>query len=419
MHLFSYLFVAFVALSLGVQLWLAQRHARHVQQHSQQVPATFSAQIDLAAHQKAAHYTVTKTRFGQWEMILGYALLLIWTFGGGLEYLDSQILGLGLTPIWSGVVFILAITLISSLLELPVSGYRTFRIEQRFGFNNTTFKLFISDNLKQLLLSLLIGLPLIWLVLWLMTHAGGLWWLYVWAVWMGFSLLMMWIYPAFIAPLFNKFTELADTALRSRIEQLLSRCGFSSNGIFVMDGSRRSSHGNAYFTGLGSNKRIVFFDTLLNSLTHDETEAVLAHELGHFKRKHILKHLGLMAALSLGGLALLGWLMQQSWFYSGLGVSTPSLHMALVLFMLIMPVFTFFFSPLMSLLMRKHEFEADEYAARQSDPQHLISALVKLYKDNASTLTPDPLYSGFYDSHPPAPVRIVHLQQLQHPPVSD
>ena len=409
MHTFSLLFIAMLLLATATQLYLARRQISRVTEHRDSVPEAFAASISLEDHQKAADYTVTKVRFGTIETIYAALLLLAWTLGGGLELLDTLWRGLQLTPLLTGIGFMLSVMLVIGLLELPFSIYGTFAIEQRFGFNKMTAGLFISDLFKQLLLTLLIGTPLIALVLWLMESAGPLWWLYVWLVWMGFTLLMLWAYPAFIAPLFNKFIPLEDAELVERIEKLLERCGFASNGIFVMDGSRRSSHGNAYFSGLGSNKRIVFFDTLLKGLNGDEIEAVLAHELGHFRRKHIRKRLVLMAITTLFGLALLGWLMQEQWFYSGLGVSQSSVYAALILFMLASPVFTFFTQPLLARGSRKHEFEADEFAAEQANAMHLIEALVKMYKDNASTLTPDELYSAFYDSHPPAPVRIAHL----------
>jgi STE24 endopeptidase len=334
---------------------------------------------------------------------------LLWTLGGGLNLLDTTWQGWFSDPLWYGVAVIISLMLIGAILDLPFGIYRTFKLEQRYGFNRTTPMLFIADLAKGLLLMLVIGTPLIWVVLWLMHHAGELWWIYVWAVWMVFTLLMLFIYPTWIAPLFNKFSPLEDAALRERIVNLLNRCGFTSQGIFVMDGSKRSSHGNAYFTGLGQNKRIVFFDTLLKSLQPEEIEAVLAHELGHFKRKHIQKHIITMAILTLGSLALLGWLMQQSWFYQGLGVDNATTHNALILFMLLLSVFGVYFQPIFSLMSRKHEFEADDFAATQSKPGELIKALVKLYEENANTLTPDPLYSAFHDSHPPAPVRIAHL----------
>jgi len=312
---------------------------------------------------------------------------------------------------------VVSMTFISYLLDLPTNLYETFRIETKFGFNRMTLSLYFKDLLKSWLITLLVLPPMILLVLWLMTHAGAYWWLSVWVVWMTFSLVMLWAYPAFIAPLFNKFTPLEDVELKQRIENLLHRNGFSSQGIFVMDGSKRSGHGNAYFAGLGNQKRIVFFDTLLEGLTHREVEAVLAHEIGHFKHRHVQKRIVMVAIISLANLALLGWLMQQSWFYQGLGVSTPSTHTALMLFMLIMPVFTFFLNPIMAWASRRHEFEADAFAAQQTEPEALISSLIRLYRDNASTLTPDPLYSAFYDSHPPAPLRIAHLvRQIRDTP---
>ncbi|MDQ2696136.1 MAG: M48 family metallopeptidase, partial [Pseudomonadota bacterium] len=332
--------------------------------------------------------------------------------GGGLELLDQSWRGLGWGPLATGMAVLVSAVVIGSLLDLPFTVYETFVLEERFGFNRTTPGLFVVDLARNLAVSLALGLPLAWVVLWLMQAGGGLWWLHVWLVWTGFSLLLVWAWPAFIAPLFNRFSPLGDQALKQRIEALLARCGFSSQGVFVMDGSRRSAHGNAYFTGTGNNKRIVFFDTLLDTLDGDQIEAVLAHELGHFRRHHVRTRLLTVFAASLLGLALLGWLIQQPWFFHGLGVSTPSNHAALLLFMFTAPVFTVFLRPLGSWLSRRHEFEADEYAARQSDAAALIQALVRLYRDNASTLTPDPLYSAFYDSHPPAAVRVAHLQRL-------
>ena len=296
-----------------------------------------------------------------------------------------------------------------AILELPFSVYHTFVIEERFGFNRTSAATFAADLVKQALLMLLLGVPLAWAALWLMQESGRLWWFYLWLLWASFSLLMLWAYPAIIAPLFNKFTPLEDQTLQQRIQSLLDRCGFRSQGIYVMDGSRRSGHGNAYFTGLGRNKRIVFFDTLLKTLETDEIEAVLAHELGHFKRRHVQKRIVTMMLTSLGGLALLGWLIEQTWFYQGLGVQQPSNHLALLLFLMVAPIFTVFLQPLASWFSRKHEFEADDYAAEQASAADLVRALVKMYKENASTLTPDPLYSAFHDSHPPAPVRVAHL----------
>jgi STE24 endopeptidase len=403
------IFVVALILAFLLEYWLDQRQIKHVSAKRDKVPEEFADRISLDEHQKAADYTIARTRFGTIGQISGAVILLVWTLGGGIDALDQFWRNQDINVIWTGVLVMLSVLIISELVELPLSAYRTFYIEQRFGFNNSTIALFLSDSAKQTLLTLIIGAPLLWVVLWLMQHMGDMWWLYVWAVWMGFSLFMMWAYPAFIAPLFNKFSPLENSDLRARIENLMQRCGFTSNGIFIMDGSRRSSHGNAYFTGLGKNKRIVFFDTLLNSLDPEETEAVLAHELGHFKHKHIQKRIISMAILSLLGLALLGYLMQQNVFYTGLGVHHVSQYAALILFMMVMPLFSIYLQPIFSWFSRKHEFEADAFAAKQSNAKRLIQALVKLYKENASTLTPDPLYSAFHDSHPPAPVRIAHL----------
>ena len=411
MNWITLIFLIALVLSLAIQFWLDRRQLTHVQRHRNAVPDAFKERIPLEAHQKAADYTITRMRLGILELGLGAVLLLIWTLGGGLQLLDSVWRDMTLSPLVTGVVVIFSVLLISSLLELPFAIYRTFVIEQRFGFNRTTPAVFISDQIKHLLVLMILGVPLATLILWLMQDADPLWWLYVWAVWMGFSLLMLWAWPAFIAPLFNKFAPLEDLALKQRIEELLTRCGFQSNGVFVMDGSKRSSHGNAYFSGLGTNKRIVFFDTLLKSLNPDEVEAVLAHELGHFKRRHIQKRIISMAILSLTGLAILAWLMKLPEFYTGLGVAEPSTYMALILFMMVSPIFSLYLQPLLAHFSRKHEFEADDYAAQQSDAAILIQALVKLYEENASTLTPDPLYSAFHDSHPPAPVRVAHLSR--------
>lgn len=409
MELVTQIFIAMVVGATILQLWLTQRQIAHVSAHRPAVPEAFVSKVELAEHQKAADYTITKARFGRIELIYSSLLLLAWTLGGGLQWLDNLWVSLAWSPLWTGVAVMSSLLVIGEFLSLPFSIYSTFAIEQRFGFNRMTAFLYLADLVKQILLTLTIGVPLLWVILWLMHNATTLWWLQVWAVWMGFSLFMFWAYPAFIAPLFNKFKPLEAGDLRQRIEQLMQRCGFTSNGIFIMDGSRRSAHGNAYFTGLGQNKRIVFFDTLIESLDANEVEAVLAHELGHFKRKHIQKRLVSTAAMSLAGLALLGWLIEQPMFYHGLGVETISKHMALILFMLVMPLIGIFIVPIFSWVSRKHEFEADSYAAEQTNAKDLIRALVKLYKENASTLTPDPLYSAFHDSHPPAPVRIAHL----------
>ncbi|HKK13306.1 MAG TPA: M48 family metallopeptidase [Gammaproteobacteria bacterium] len=415
MNAFTAFFLVMVALSALLQLWLASRQVRHISARRNQVPEAFRNTIPLAAHQKAADYSVARTRLGMIELGYGVVLLLLWTLGGGLNLLDDLWRQMALGPLSTGVAVMVSALLIMGALDLPVSIYHTFVLETRFGFNRTTPGTFIADTLKGGLLMVLIGAPLAWLVLWLMAGAGALWWLYVWAVWMGFTLLMMWAYPAFIAPLFNRFTPLQDEALESRIRALLHKCGFRSQGIYVVDGSRRSGHGNAYFTGLGNNKRIVFFDTLLKSLDPPEIEAVLAHELGHFRLKHIHKRMLSLGGFSLVGLLVLAWLMQQTWFYTGLGVDHSSTYMALLLFMLTAPTFTIVLQPVFSWLSRKHEFEADSYAATQADSADLVRALVKLYRENASTLTPDPLYSAFHDSHPPAPVRVAHLSGIHRP----
>ncbi len=409
MHTFTLLFLAMFTLSIGMRLWLSQRQIAHVRNHRAQVPDSFADKISLEEHQKAADYTTIKTSFGRWPMFYDAGLLLLWTLGGGLEWLDQSIIAMGYNQIATGITVMLAFMFISSALDLPFSLYTTFVIEEKFGFNRTTAKTFVIDMIKGLALGLIIGVPLLFIILWLMEQAGELWWIYTWMVLTGFSLLMMWIYPTLIAPIFNKFEPLEEGDTLTRIKSLLTRCGFSSNGVYVIDGSKRSSHGNAYFSGFGRNKRIVFFDTLLKMLNDDELEAVLAHELGHFKKKHIIKGMLISFATTFIALAILAWLMKNEWFYHGLGLSTPSTYMALLLFTLISPVFTFVLSPIMSLFSRKNEFEADAFAAQQTDAKYLIKALVDLYRENANTLTPDPLYSAFYDSHPPAPVRIAHL----------
>lgn len=409
MNLFSYLFLAAMSGGLAVQCLLLYRHWSHVGRHKDRVPEQFRDKVPLEAHQKAAAYTQAKCSVAAIDLLLAVVLLLLWTLGGGLQSLDSLWRNTGLPELWAGTGFILSIMLIASILDLPMALYRTFVLEQKFGFNKTTARVFITDLLKNTALTVLIGVPLLALILWLMGNAGQLWWLYVWMTWFGFSLFMMWFYPAFIAPLFNKFRPLGDAMLKERIEHLLQRNGFASQGIFVMDGSSRSTHGNAYFTGMGSNKRIVFFDTLMNELTHEEIEAVLAHELGHFKCNHVKKRILILGVTFLAGFALLGWLIDKPWFYTGLGVDNTSTYMALTLFMMVVPVFTFYMEPVLSWYSRRHEFEADDFASAQGRTQDLIRALVKLYRENANTLTPDPLYSAFHDSHPPAPVRIAHL----------
>lgn len=410
---FSVLFVVFFALTVGLRFWLANRHIRHVLRHRAAVPAEFAPKVSLAAHQKAADYTVAKTRLGIVGLLWGGLVLAGFTLLGGLQALSTALLGVTGPGMAHQIALVAAFAVLSALLDLPLDWYRQFVQEERFGFNKMTPRLWLADMAKGTLMGTLIGLPLVWVILALMEKSGDLWWLWAWCVWSGFQLLMMVLYPSLIAPMFNKFTPLDDAGLKQRIEGLMARVGFASKGLFVMDGSKRSAHGNAYFSGFGSSKRIVFFDTLLARLDPHEIEAVLAHELGHFKLRHIVKRIVVIFALSLGLLALLGYLKTQAWFYTGLGV-TPLLDasndgMALILFVLVLPIFTFVLSPLSSITSRKHEFEADAFAARHTDQAHLVSALVKMYEDNASTLTPDPLYSSFYDSHPPASVRVKHL----------
>ncbi|NTV10252.1 MAG: M48 family metallopeptidase [Zoogloea sp.] len=408
---FSALFLFALVATVLMRLWLATRHLRHVTAHRGAVPPAFAEVIGLDAHQRAADYTGAKVRIGMADILVSAMLVLALTFGGGLQAL-SDLAAHVAEPggIVHGVVFIAALGVLSWLVDLPLTLYRMFGIEQRFGFNRMTPALFVADTVKAALLGALIGLPLIAAVLWLMDAMGERWWLWVWAFWLGFNLLVLLLYPTFIAPLFNKFSPLENPELKARIEALAARCGFRLTGLFVMDGSKRSAHGNAYFTGFGAAKRIVFFDTLLEKLSPAEVEAVLAHELGHYRHHHIWKSLAILALASLAMFWLLGQLSGEAWFYQGLGMNTQSTAAALVLFMLALPAFTFPLSPLTKILSRKHEFEADAYAARQASATDLVAALVKLYRDNAATLTPDPLYSTFYDSHPPAALRIARLQ---------
>jgi len=411
--------VAFsTALLLGVltKLYLNGRQVRHVAQHRSSVPQAFADRISLAAHQKAADYTLAKSKLATVDLAWSTAVLLGWTLMGGLSLLDQWISASGLgqtSPLLRQVALVAGFALIGGLLDLPLSWYSTFRLEERFGFNKTTPALWLGDLLKSTVVGALIGLPIVALIVWLMGSTGALWWLWAWAVWMGFNLLILVLYPTVIAPLFNKFEPLQDEQLKSRVTALMQRCGFSAKGLFVMDGSKRSAHANAYFTGFGAAKRVVFYDTLLKQLNPGEVDAVLAHELGHFKHKHILQRIAMLFGLSLGGLALLGWLSQQVWFYTGLGV-LPQLGaandaLALLLFLLVVPVFSYFVSPLSAHLSRRHEFQADAYACRQTSGGDLGSALLKLYQDNASTLTPDPVYARFYYSHPPASERLSRL----------
>lgn len=411
---FTFVFLAFFTLTLAVRLWLKIRHIRHIGAHRAAVPADFAATIALADHQKAADYTIDRVKSVLFAIVSEGVVLLAFTLGGGLAALHS-FWAPRLDGLTYGLAMIFSVMGISGLIDLPLSLYRQFVIEARHGFNRMTLGLFFSDLVKQTLLGVAVGAPVILAVLWLMGAMGNLWWLYVWLFWSAFNLLVMFVYPTWIAPLFNKFSPLEDGEMKRCIEALLTRCGFRSSGLFVMDGSKRSSHGNAYFTGFGNNKRIVFFDTLLNRLAPPEIEAVLAHELGHFRRHHVIKHIALMFAGSLVLLWLLGQLIDAPWFYAGLGVPTQNTSLALILFFLVIPVFTFPFTPLTSYLSRRNEFEADAYAAEHASATDLIRALVKLYQDNASTLTPDPLHSLFHDSHPPAAQRIARLQQLETP----
>lgn len=411
MQTFTYLFLAFLLASTLVQVYLSLRQKHYVSAHRAEVPVAFADKISLGEHQKAADYTLAKGAFGRLELLIGLVILLGWTLGGGLDWLDGVWRRLGWGELATGTAVIVSLMVISGLLDIPASLYRTFVLEERFGFNQMTLATYITDTLKSTALALVIGVPLVMLILWLMKSAGDLWWLYAWAALTAFSLFITWAYPKFIAPLFNKFSPLEEGEVANRIHALLERTGFNSKGVFVMDGSKRSAHGNAYFTGFGKNKRIVFFDTLLKHLTPAQVEAVLAHELGHFKRKHVIKGMALSMLLTLSGFMVLAWLMRQDWFYTSLGISQPSTYMALLLFVMVSPVFTFFIGPMMAWWSRKHEFEADDFAAEQSSGTELINALVGLYKENASTLTPDPVYSAFYDSHPPATIRIAHLQQ--------
>lgn len=418
----STVFAIVVMLWLLARLWLSSRQIRHVAQHRSQVPARFAATVTLAAHQRAADYTIAKARVGMLAMAWGAAILLAWTLLGGLELLNVSLRD-AIQPRWGTLAYQLALlcafSLAAGVLELPFDIWQTFVLEQRFGFNRVTPALFVADLLKGLLVGAMIGLPLAALVLWIMGALGSTWWLWAWVSWVAFQLALLVLYPTLIAPLFNKFEPLPDEALRQRVQALLQRCGFAAKGLFVMDGSRRSAHANAYFTGLGSAKRVVFFDTLLARLTPSEVEAVLAHELGHFKLRHVLLRMGATFAVSLAALALLGWLATQSGFYTGLGVApnlaAPNDALALLLFALALPPFLFFVSPLAAQLSRHHEFEADAYASTHADAQALASALLKLHEDNASTLTPDPLYARVYYSHPPAAERLAALPLAGQP----
>ncbi len=410
MNAFTVIFLIVLSLSVAVEFWLAKRQARYVAGHRAQVPEAFVHAVSLQAHQKAADYTLAKGRLTDVDRIVSLVALLMLTVGGGVDVAFQAWANWVASPLWAGVAAVATVFLVLTFVELPSQIYQTFVIEEQFGFNKSSVRQFVKDQLLQGVLGAAIGLPLLALILWVMGGIGWSWWLWAWAILMSFSLLMSWLFPTLIAPLFNTFTPLADGSLKERIQGLLGRCGFASQGIFVMDGSKRSGHGNAYFTGLGNNKRIVFFDTLMASLEEEELEAVLAHELGHFKCKHTLKMLVATALMSLMGFALLGWLIDKPWFFQGLGVSQPSNAAALLLFMLVSSTFSFFMQPISAYCQRKFEFEADRFAAAHARAEKLVSGLVKLYEENASTLTPDPLYSAFHYSHPPAAIRIAHLQ---------
>ena len=413
MQTFTLVFLTALALATGAKMWLAMRHLDHIRRHRDAVPAEFAVDISLETHRHAADYSCAKTRLGVLTTVFECALILVLTFGGALQWMFDLTAGWFGPGVARGVALLVLLGAATSVLDLPFAWYRTFGIEQRFGFNKMTPRMFIVDALKNAALAAALGIPLLACMLWLMERAGDLWWLYAWLIWVAFNLVILTVYPIWIAPLFNKFVPLDDAQLKLRIEQLLERCGFKAQGLMVMDGSRRSSHGNAYFTGFGKSKRIVFFDTLLARLVPSEIEAVLAHELGHFKLRHVVKRIAWIFAASLAFLWLLAQLMNQPWFYSGLNVQTPSTAVALVLFFVVVPQFIFLLHPLTSFYSRKHEFEADRYAAQHASVTDLISALVKLYKDNAATLTPDPLHSMFYDSHPPATLRIARLQAIR------
>jgi STE24 endopeptidase len=407
----TWTFLAALVAVTATRIWLAQRQIRHVRAHRERVPQTFAEAIPLTAHQKAADYTVAKARIGIVDFLVEVIVVLVLTLGGAIEALASMWAAL-FEPgsLGHGTALILSVVAIPFIVGLPLSIYRIFVVEQRFGFNRMTVRLFVSDLVKQTLLALALGVPVLLAILWLMGRMGTYWWIYVWLVWTAFATILMMVFPAFILPLFNKFTPLRDGELAARVAALLERCGFKSHGLFVMDGSKRSSHGNAFFAGFGATKRIVLFDTLVQRLSPSEVEAVLAHELGHYKLHHIVKAVVLNALVSLIGLWVLGQLIDKPWFYAGLGVTTPSVAAALVLFLLVVPQFTFFLHPVVSLYSRKREFEADTYATEHASPNDLVQALVKLYQDNAATLTPDPVHSAFYDSHPPAAIRIARLK---------
>ena len=410
---FTLAFAGFLTLNLLLKLWLAHRQIRHVAQHRPCVPEAFKEIISLQAHQKAADYTLAKLRLGHWDLAIDAVMLLAWTLLGGLSALDTWLMQLSGTGMYQQLLLVMGFMFISGLVNLPLSYYQTFKVEQHFGFNNMTVGLWLSDLVKGAVVGLVLGLPLVWAILWLMESGGQQWWLLAWALLVAFQLFVMWLAPNYIMPLFNKFQPLDDPQLKDRVDALMQRTGFKSDGFFVMDGSRRSAHSNAFFTGLGKQKRVVFFDTLLKQLSPPEMEAVLAHELGHAKLNHIPKSMLRSFAISLLGMAALGWLSTQAWFYTGLGVqphlASSNNALALLLFMQVVPLVTFITTPLSAIKSRQHEFEADAFACAHASGQDLRQALLKLYQDNASTLTPDPLYVAFYHSHPPAAQRLARL----------
>jgi STE24 endopeptidase len=410
MNTFTTIFLIALVISYGIQFWLSNRQKTYVLDNRAAVPDAFKNTVGLDAHQKAADYTVEKEKLGEIDSIIGVIFLLILTLGGGISLAFKLWSSFDLSPMITDLGAVFTVMIVMTIFEIPTSLYQTFVIEEKYGFNKSTIQQFFKDQAISLALVLAIGMPVMAMILWVMNSIGSLWWLVAWAILMGFSLLMSWLFPTIIAPLFNKFTPMEEGSLKSRIQGLLTRCGFSSDGIFIMDGSKRSGHGNAYFTGMGKNKRIVFYDTLVDSLEDEELEAVLAHELGHFKRKHTMKMLIASSIMTLLSFAILGWLINQDWFFSGLGVDTHSNAAALLLFMLVSPVFTIFMQPISAFFQRKFEFEADTFAAENAKASKLISGLVKLYEENANTLTPDPLYSAFHYSHPPAAIRIAHLE---------
>ena len=413
MQWLTWAFLIAVAAETLTRLWLGSRQIAAVQAHRDEVPAPFRGQVAPADQQKAADYTAARVRLGRWATVVEALAKLGFTLGGGLAAIDALWRHSGFAEPWRGACVVATLMLLLQLIGQPFSLWKTFKIEARFGFNRVSPRLYAADFLKQLLLSALLGGPLLLATLALMEHAGERWWIWVWLIWLAWTLGLTWAAPKFIAPLFNRFSPLADETLKKRVETLLERCGFAARGgVFVMDGSLRSAHGNAYFTGIGRNKRIVFFDTLLSRIEAPEIEAVLAHELGHFRLHHVRQRLAASVLLTFGGLALLAWLARQPGFYTALGVPVPSAAMALLLFVLTVPVFAFFATPVMSWWSRRHERQADDFAAGHADAGNLAAALVKLFRDNAATLTPDPIHSAFFDSHPPALERIARLNAL-------